>query len=87
MIKKLLYIINSFYRIYFLLKFFGLNTSKFNKNIENKIKENYPSINLNLMMLKYYLNISKLSIDLETANPIILLDKEKIKLGNISNNL
>ena len=87
MIKKITYtffflIIGSI----FYLSFFGLSTNKFNNNIEKKIKENYSNIDLKLNDIKLLLNISKLSIDLETKNPLILLGKDKIKLANISTN-
>ena len=66
------------------LNFFGISTSKFNQNIEKKIKENYPGINLKLNNVKILLNISKISIDIETDYPLILSGKAKIKLEKVS---
>ena len=85
MIKKILYtllilIIGSI----FYLSYFGINTSKFNQNIERKIKESYRGADLKLNDVKILLNIINLSIDLETEESIILSGKEKIKLEKVS---
>ena len=85
MIKRILYFI-----IFFLiasviyLNFFGINTNKFNKKIENKIKESYPNISVRLKDVRVLFDIIKLSINLETKNPIIIVREEEIKLNNIS---
>ena len=72
MIKKILYtLLILFIGFTFYLNYFGISTSKFNQNIENKIKEKYPSINLKLNDVKILLNIFNLSIDIETANSVI----------------
>ena len=85
MIKKIFYtflilIIGSI----FYLSYLGISTSKFNQNIEKKIKENYRGVDLKLNDLKILLNIISLSIDLETEESIILSGKEKIKLEKVS---
>ena len=85
MIKRIFYILLFFIIgsiIY--LNFIGISTSKLNKIIQTEIRDKYPQINLKLNDIKILLNISKLSIDLETDYPIILLEKEKIKLKKIS---
>ena len=85
MIKRIFYILLFFIIgsiIY--LNFIGISTSKLNKIIQTEIRDKYPQINLRLNDIKILLNISKLSIDLETDYPIILLEKEKIKLKKIS---
>ena len=85
MIKRIFYIILFFIIgsiIY--LNFIGISTSKLNKKIQTEIRDKYPQINLRLNDIKILLNISKLSIDLETDYPIILLENEKIKLKKIS---
>jgi len=66
------------------LSYFGISTNKFNSKIENKIKENYPKINVKLKNVKVLLDIFELSINLETNNVIIFADNEKIKLRKIS---
>ena len=66
------------------LNYFGVTTDKFNQNIKKKIKENYPGVSLKLNDVKILLNISRLSIDLETKHPIILSGNEKIKLEKVS---
>ena len=84
MIKRIFYILLFFIIgsiIY--LNFIGISTSKLNKKIQTEIRDKYPQINLKLNDIKILLNISKLSIDLETDYPIILLDNEKIKLKKV----
>ena len=66
------------------LSYFGISTNKFNSRIENKIKESYPNINVNLQDVKVLLDILELSITLKTKNPIILVGKNDIKLRTIS---
>tara|TARA_Y100001935_G_scaffold87138_1_gene72290 strand:+ start:247 stop:2421 length:2175 start_codon:yes stop_codon:yes gene_type:complete len=85
MIKRIFYILLFFIIgsiIY--LNFIGISTSKLNKKIQTEIRDKYPQINLKLNDIKILLNISKLSIDLETDYPIILLENEIIKLKKIS---
>ena len=85
MIKKILFYF-IFLTIFTLayLSYFGLSTNKFNSRIENKIRENYPKITVRLQDVRALLNITSLSINLETKNPIIFVDKEEIKLKEIS---
>ena len=85
MIKRIFYILLFFIIgsiIY--LNFIGISTTKLNKIIQTEIRDKYPQINLKLNDIKILLNISTLSIDLETDYPIILLENEKIKLKKIS---
>jgi len=84
MIKKTLYFI-----IFFLivsigyLSYFGISTNKFNSRIENKIKESYPNITVELQDVKVLLDIFELSMILKTMNPIILIGKDDVKLKTI----
>ena len=66
------------------LNYFGITTNKFNQNIQKKIQKNYPQFDLKLNDIKILLNISKLSVDLETNYPTILFSDEEIKLKNVS---
>ncbi len=68
------------------LNYFGISTKKLNQKIQKKIQENYPQVNLKLNDIKILLNVSKLSIELKTEYPVILLEREKIKLKKISTN-
>ena len=84
MIKRTFYILLIlFIGSIFYLNFIGISTSKFNKKIETGVRDKFPQVNLKLNEIKILLNISKLSIDLETDYPIILLDNEKIKLKKV----
>ena len=62
------------------LNYFGISTKKLNQKIQKKIQENYPQVNLKLNDIKILLNVSKLSIELKTEYPVIMLEREKIKL-------
>ena len=66
------------------LNYFGITTNKFNQNIQKKIQQNYPQLDLKLNDIKILFNISKLSIDLETNYPIIKLKDQEIKLKTVS---
>ncbi len=68
------------------LNFIGISTSQFNNKIQKKIKIIFPQVNLKLNDIKLRLNISKLSIDLETEYPVILLESEEIKLKKVTTN-
>ena len=85
MIKKTFYsfLILVFVSIIY-LNYFGITTNKFNQNIQKKIQQNYPQFDLKLNDIKILLNISKLSVDLETNYPTILFSDEEIKLKNVS---
>jgi len=85
MIKRTLYFIIFFLIISLVyLNYFGISTNKFNKKIESTIKEKYPNISIRLKDVRVLFDIIKLSINLETKNPIIIVRKEEIKLNNIS---
>ena len=66
------------------LNYFGITTNKFNQNIQKKIQQNYPQLDLKLNDIKILFNISKLSVDLETDYPIILSNDQEIKLKTVS---
>ena len=68
------------------LNFIGISTSQFNNKIQKKVKIIFPQVNLKLNDIKLRLNISKLSIDLETEYPVILLESEEIKLKKVTTN-
>ena len=85
MIKRTLYFIIFFLIISLVyLNYFGISTNKFNKKIESTIKEKYPNISIRLKDVRVLFDIIKLSINLETKNPIIIVREEEIKLNNIS---
>ena len=74
MIRRTLYFVILFLIVsIFYLNFFGIKTDKFNDKIENKIKEAYPNISVRLNDIKIIFDISKLTINLETKNPIIIV--------------
>ena len=85
MIRRTLYFVILFLIVSIVYQnLFGIKTDKFNDKIENKIKESYPNISIRLNDVKIIFDIIKLSINLETKNPIIIVRQEEIKLNNIS---
>ena len=85
MIRRTLYFVILFLIVSIVyLNYFGIKTDKFNDKIENKIKETYPNISVRLNDIKIIFDISKLTINLETKNPIIIAREQKINLNNIS---
>ena len=88
MLKKITYFI-SFILILailsvFFLSYFGIKTDRFNNNISNQLKKNYPNLNVNFKEIKLLLNPFNLSISLETKNPIIYVEEKEIGLKKIS---
>ena len=85
MIRRTLYFVILFLIVSIVyLNYFGIKTDKFNDKIESKIKESYPNISVRLNDIKIIFDISKLTINLETKNPIIIAREQKINLNNIS---
>ena len=85
MIRRTLYFVILFLIVSIVyLNFFGIKTDKFNDKIENKIKETYPNISVRLNDIKIIFDITKLTINLETKNPIIIAREQEINLNNIS---
>ena len=72
MLKKITYIIFFVLALIFLSIFFlsnfGLKTDKFNRNISDQLKKNYPKINVNFNDIKLLLNPLDLTLSLETKN-------------------
>ena len=88
MLKKITYFI-SFILILaipfvFFLSYFGIKTDRFNNNISNQLKKNYPNLNVNFKEIKLLLNPFNLSISLETKNPKIYVEEKEIGLKKIS---
>ena len=85
MIRRTLYFVILFFIVGIAyLNFFGIKTDKFNDKIESKIKESYPNISVRLNDIKIIFDITKLTINLETKNPIIIAREQEINLNNIS---
>ena len=66
------------------LSYFGITTNLFNERIEKKLNESYPNVNIKLEDVKVLLDIFKLSINVKTKNPTIIIEKEEIELKEIS---
>ena len=88
MLKKITYfivftLILGFLAI-FLLSNFGIKTDKFNNNISNQLKKNYPNLNIEFKEIKLLLNLLNFSINLEAKNPKIFVENKEIRLEKIS---
>ena len=70
----------------FYLSYFGIKTDKFNNNISNQLKKNYPNLEIKFKEIKLLLNPTNLLISVETENPIIFFEEKEIKLKEISTN-
>ena len=70
----------------FYLSYFGIKTDKFNNNISNQLKKNYPNLEIKFKEIKLLLNPINLLISVETENPIIFFEEKEIKLKKISTN-
>ena len=70
----------------FYLSYFGIKTDKFNNNISNQLKKNYPNLEIKFKEIKLLLNPANLLISVETENPIIFFEEKEIKLKKISTN-
>ena len=88
MLKKITYFISFVLIIVllsiFYLSYFGLKTDKFNNNISNQLKKNYPNLEIKFKEIKLLLNPINLLISVETRNPKIIFEKKEIKLKKIS---
>ena len=88
MLKKITYfivftLILGFLAIFFLSNF-GIKTNKFNNNISNQLKENYPNLNIEFKEIKLLLNLLNFSINFEAKNPKIFVENKEIRLEKIS---
>ena len=88
MLKKITYFISLLFIIFlltiFYLSYFGVYTDKFNDNISNQLKNNYPKLNIKFNKIKLLLNPFNLSLSLQTKNSRIFIEKKEINLNKIS---
>ena len=70
----------------FYLSFFGIKTDRFNELIKNQILDKNQNIKVNLQDIKILLNLESFSFNLQTINPIIIYDKNKVRLNQITTN-
>ena len=67
----------------FYLSIFGIETTKFNNQIENKISENNKGINLDLKTIKISLSPLDLKANILILDPKILFNNKKIELESV----
>ena len=86
--KKIFFLIFYFFLSFLILITFvlttnGIKTKRFNNFITQKINQSNSKINLQLETIKFKLDISELSLFLETKNPKIFYRNVKIPTQNI----
>ena len=69
------------------LNVFGIKTNKFNDLINAKIREIDPKISLKLNNIHFKLNLSEITIKINTKNTKVYIDNEFIDLTDININL
>ena len=87
MIKKIIKILSIIVLILVLfisyLSIFGINTTKFNNQIKNKISENKSGINLDLKAIKINLSPLNFKVNISTLDTGILFNNKKIELESL----
>ncbi len=66
------------------LSYFGIETSKFNSEIEKQIKNKYNFVDLNFSKIKLLLNLKDLSVKLQTKDIDLNVYNNKIKINKLS---
>ncbi len=69
------------------LSIFGLETSKFNQQIQNKVKEIDSNLILELKKVKLVLNPLRLNLSAKTLGPKIINQNKYLELENIKTNI
>ena len=87
LIKFFLFLIIIFTLIIFYLSFIGIETTKFNKKINNEILDINEKFNLELKSVKFLLKPSNLSINVKTFGPELVFNNHQLKLEYIKTNI
>ena len=69
------------------LSIIGIETTKFNNQIQNKIKEVDKNLSLDLKKVKLILNPLKLNFSAKTLGPKIIMHDEYLELENIKTSI
>ena len=69
------------------LSYFGVNTSKLNNKIESEVLKFNTNANLELKSVKLLLNLTNLSLNIQTLEPEILFKNSRLKLEHIKTNI
>ena len=91
MIKKIIKLLTFFIVILVIvilyLSYFGIETKRFNKIIKDGISKNNKELDIELKKVKILLNLTSLTVEINTKNPKILFNNKKIDLKNIESEL
>ena len=80
-------ILVSIFLLIFYLSFIGIETNKFNNQIQIKVKEIDKNLSLDLNKVKLTLNPLKLRLNAKTIGPSIIIKENRIELENIKTNI
>jgi hypothetical protein len=69
------------------LSFFGIKTERLNNKIKNEILKLNEEINLELKNVNFLLNPIDLSINVKTFEPVVIINKNELKLDTITTNI
>jgi len=69
------------------LSYFGVNTSKLNNKIKSEILKVNTDANLELKSVKLLLNLTNLSLNIQTLEPEIFFKNRRLKLEHIKTNI
>ena len=91
MIKKIIKLLTFFIAILVIvilyLSYFGIETKRFNKIIKDSISKNNKELDIEFKKVKILLNLTSLTVGINTKNPKILFNNKKIDLKNIESEL
>ena len=71
----------------FYLSIFGIETNKFNNQINNNISKINKNINLGLVDVNYLLNLYKFAIKIKTKNPKVSIEGIDLEINDIQTNV
>ena len=86
--KYIIFSILLFFILIFYLSYYGIETTKFNSIIKNKIQDHNPRLSINLNKVNIFLDLKKISIKIRSEKPDLIIDKfEEIEFKEIISTL
>ena len=86
--KYIIFSILLFFILIFYLSYYGIETTKFNSIIKNKIQDHNPRLSINLNKVNIFLDLKKISIKIRSEKPVLIIDKfEEIEFKEIISTL
>ena len=86
--KYIIFSILLFFILIFYLSYYGIETTKFNSIIKNKIQDHNPRLSINLNKVNIFLDLKKISIKIRSEKPVLIINKfEEIEFKEIISTL